>query len=100
MFGATGFSAAPFGASSVTGPVGVSGVAATGGVGSVSINGDADAVVTGLQATASNGVLVFNESVAVTGLAATSGLGSVTVSLPSWGITVTGVVGFHADDLN
>ena len=90
MFGATGFSAAPFGASSVTGPVGVSGVAATGGVGSVSINGDADAVVTGLQATASNGVLVFNESVAVTGLAATSGLGSVIVSLPA-GITVTGV---------
>ena len=36
--------------------------AATGGVGSVSINGDADAVVTGLQATASNGVLIFNES--------------------------------------
>ena len=44
MFGATGFSAAPFGASSATGPVGVSGVAATGGVGSVSINGDADAL--------------------------------------------------------
>ena len=69
MFGATGFSAAPFGASSATGPVGVSGVAATGGVGSVSVNGDADAPVTGLQATASNGVLVFNESIAVTGLA-------------------------------
>ena len=89
MFGATGFSAAPFGASSATGPVGVSGVAATGGVGSVSVNGDADAVVTGLQATASNGVLVFNESIAVTGLAATGGVGSDSV-LPT-GFTVTGV---------
>ena len=90
MFGLTGFSATPFSTPSAFGPVGVTGVAATGGVGSVSINGDADAVVTGLQATASNGVLIFNESIAVTGLAATSGLGSVTVSLPA-GITVTGV---------
>ena len=47
----------------MTGPVGVTvAVAATGGVGSVSINGDADAVVTGLQATASMGqVLIFND---------------------------------------
>ena len=79
MFGATGFSAAPFGASSATGPVGVSGVAATGGVGSVSINGDADAIVTGLQATASNGVLIFNESVSVTGLNGTGSVGSAAV---------------------
>ena len=90
MFGLTGFSATPFSTPSAFGPVGVTGVAATGGVGSVSINGDADAVVTGLQATASGGVLVFNESISVTGLAATSGFGSVTVSLPA-GITVTGV---------
>ena len=90
MFGLTGFSATPFSTPSAFGPVGVTGVAATGGVGSVSINGDADAVVTGLQATASGGVLVFNESISATGLAATSGFGSVTVSLPA-GITVTGV---------
>ncbi len=90
MFGLTGFSATPFSTPSAFGPVGVTGVAATGGVGSVSINGDADAVVTGLQATASGGVLVFNESISVTGLAATSGFGSTTVSLPT-GFTVTGV---------
>jgi len=90
MFGLTGFSATPFSTPSAFGPVSVTGVAATGGVGSVSINGDADAVVTGLQATASGGVLVFNESISVTGLAATSGFGSTTVSLPA-GITVTGV---------
>ena len=90
MFGLTGFSATPFSTPSAFGPVGVTGVAATGGVGSVSINGDADAVVTGLQATASGGVLVFNESVSVTGLAATSGFGSTTVSLPT-GVSVTGV---------
>tara|TARA_R100001015_G_C4632600_1_gene196369 strand:+ start:424 stop:1203 length:780 start_codon:yes stop_codon:yes gene_type:complete len=90
MFGLTGFSATPFSTPSAFGPVGVTGVAATGGVGSVSINGDADAVVTGLQATASGGVLVFNESVSVTGIAATSGFGSTTVSLPT-GVSVTGV---------
>ena len=90
MFGLTGFSATPFSTPSAFGPVGVTGVAATGGVGSVSINGDADAVVTGLQATASGGVLVFNESISVTGLAATSGFGSTTVSLPT-GVSVTGV---------
>jgi autotransporter family porin len=90
MFGLTGFSATPFSTPSAFGPVGVTGVAATGGVGSVSINGTADAVVTGLQATASGGVLVFNESISVTGLAATSGFGSTTVSLPT-GFTVTGV---------
>ena len=90
MFGLTGFSATPFSTPSAFGPVGVTGVAATGGVGSVSINGDADAAVTGLQATASGGVLVFNESVSVTGLAATSGFGSTTVSLPT-GVSVTGV---------
>ena len=90
MFGLTGFSATPFSTPSAFGPVGVTGVAATGGVGSVSINGDADAAVTGLQATASGGVLVFNESISVTGLAATSGFGSTTVSLPT-GVSVTGV---------
>ena len=90
MFSLTGFSATPFSTPSAFGPVGVTGVAATGGVGSVSINGDADAVVTGLQATASGGVLVFNESISVTGLAATSGFGSTTVSLPT-GVSVTGV---------
>ena len=90
MFGLTGFSATPFSTPSAFGPVGVTGVAATGGVGSVSINGDADAVVTGLEATASNGLLVFNESISVTGLEATGGVGSVTVSLPT-GVTVTGV---------
>ena len=90
MFGLTGFSATPFSTPSAFGPVGVTGVAATGGVGSVSINGTADAVVTGLQATASGGVLVFNESISVTGLAATSGFGSTTVSLPT-GVSVTGV---------
>ena len=90
MFGLTGFSATPFSTPSAFSPVGVTGVAATGGVGSVSINGDADAVVTGLQATASGGVLVFNESISVTGLAATSGFGSTTVSLPT-GVSVTGV---------
>ena len=90
MFGLTGFSATPFSTPSAFGPVGVTGVAATGGVGSVSINGDADAVVTGLQATASGGVLVFNESISVTGVAATSGFGTTSVSLPT-GVSVTGV---------
>jgi hypothetical protein len=89
MFGSNSFSAAAFSQTS-TGPVGLKGVAATGSVGSVSINGDADAVVTGLEATASNGVLVFNESISVTGLEATGGVGSVTVSLPT-GASVTGV---------
>ena len=90
MFGLTGFSATPFSTPSAFGPAGVTGVAATGGVGSVSINGTADAVVTGLQATASGGVLVFNESVSVTGIAATSGFGTTSVSLPI-GASVTGV---------
>ena len=90
MFGLTGFSATPFSTPSAFGPVGVTGVTATGGVGSVSINGDGDAVVTGLQATASGGVLVFNESVSVTGIAATSGFGTTSVSLPT-GVSVTGV---------
>ena len=43
-----------------------------------------------LEATASNGVLVFNESIAATGLEATGSVGSVTVSLPI-GATLTGV---------
>jgi len=90
MFGLTGFSATPFSTPSAFGPVGVTGVAASGGVGSVSINGTADAAVTGLQATASGGVLVFNESVSVTGIAATSGFGTTSVSLPT-GVSVTGV---------
>ena len=47
MFGSNSFSAAAF-SQSPTGPVGLKGVAATGSVGSVSINGDSDAVVTGL----------------------------------------------------
>ena len=66
MFGATGFSAAPFGAGPATGPIGVSGLAATGGVGSASINGDADAVVTGLQATSGLGQVLF--SIGVNGI--------------------------------
>ena len=57
MFGATGFSAVRLEQALLQGRF-LSGVAATGGVGSVSINGDADAAVTGLQATASNGVLI------------------------------------------
>ena len=90
MFGLSGFSATPFSTPSAFGPVGVKGVAATGGVGSVSINGTADAIVTGVSATASTGGVVFNLSQAVTGIAATSGIGSVTVSLPT-GASVTGV---------
>jgi len=46
--------------------------------------------VTGLQATASTGGAVFNESVSVTGLAATASVGSATVSLPT-AVSVTGV---------
>jgi hypothetical protein len=89
MFGSRSFSAASF-SQSPTGPIGLKGLAATGGVGSVSVNGDADAVVAGLEATASNGVLVFNESVAATGLEATGSVGSVSISLPI-GATLTGV---------
>ena len=65
-------------------------VAATGGVGSVSINGDADAVVTGLQATASMGQVLFSIGVNVTGVAATGGVGTAIPSLPE-NVSVTGV---------
>ena len=94
MFGIAGFSAGPLGSpepsSSPSVTVAVTGVAATGGVGSVSPNGDADAVVTGLQATASSGVLVFDQSVSVTGIAATSGFGTTNASIPIE-VSVTGV---------
>jgi len=90
MFGATSFSAAPFGAGPATGPIGVSGLAATGGVGGASINGDADAVVTGLQATASVGQVLFSIGVNVTGVAATGGVGTAIPSLPE-NVSVTGV---------
>ena len=94
MFGIAGFSAGPLGSpepsSSPSVTVAVTGVAATGGVGSVSLNGDADAVVTGLQATASGGVLVFDQSVSVTGIAATSGFGTTNASIPIE-VSVTGV---------
>lgn len=90
MFGATSFSAASFGAGPATGPIGVSGLAATGGVGSASINGDADAVVTGLQATASMGQVLFSIGVNVTGVGATGGVGTAIPSLPE-NVSVTGV---------
>ena len=90
MFGATSFSAASFGAGPATGPIGVSGLAATGGVGSASINGDADAVVTGLQATSGFGQVLFSIGVNVTGVGATGGVGTAIPSLPE-NVSVTGV---------
>ena len=84
------FSAFPFGSDTDAGPVGVTGLSATGGVGSVSINGDADAVVTGLQATASAGQVLFSIGVNVTGVAATGGVGTAIPSLPE-NVSVTGV---------
>ena len=84
------FSAFPFGSDTDAGPVGVTGLSATGGVGSVSINGDADAVVTGLQATSSLGQVLFSIGVNVTGVGATGGVGTAIPSLPE-NVSVTGV---------
>lgn len=84
------FSAFPFGSDTDAGPVGVAGLSATSGVGSVSVNGAADAVVTGLQATASVGQVLFSIGVNVTGIAATGGVGTVAPSLPT-NVSVTGV---------
>ena len=84
------FSAFPFGSDTDAGPVGVTGLSATGGVGSVSINGDADAVVTGLQATASMGQVLFSIGINVTGVGATGGVGTAIPSLPE-NVSVTGV---------
>jgi len=84
------FSAFPFGSDTDVGPVGVSGLSATGGVGSVSINGAADAVVTGLQATASVGQVLFSIGVNVTGVGATGAVGTAIPSLPE-NVSVTGV---------
>ena len=90
MFGLTGFSATPFSTPSAFGPVGVTGLSATSGLGSASINGTADAVVTGLQATSSVGQVVFSIGINVTGIAATGGVGTAVPSLPE-NVAVTGV---------
>lgn len=90
MFGFTGFSATPFGAPSAFGPVGVTGLSATGGTNSVSVNGTADVIVTGLQATASVGQALFSIGVNVTGVEATANVGTVVPSLPT-NVSVTGV---------
>jgi len=84
------FSAFPFGSDTDAGPVGVTGLSATGGVGSVSVNGAADAVVTGLQATATVGQVLFSIGVGVTGVGATGAVGTAIPSLPE-NVSVTGV---------
>ena len=89
MFGSRSFSAASF-SQSPTGPIGLKGLAATGGVGSVSVNGEADAVVTGLEATGQSNGVVFNETINLTGLEATASVGSASVSLPT-SVAVTGL---------
>lgn len=89
MFGITGFSAAPFSDSGGPGTF-IVGVSATGAVGSVSINGEADAIVTGLQAVVATSGVVFNESFDVGGVSATASVGSVGVSVPV-SVSVTGL---------
>ncbi len=92
MLGSRSFSASAL-SESPSGPIAVQGVAATGGVGSVSVNGEADVILTGLQATVSTSGVVFNESISVTGLAATSDVGSATSSgnaqVPVTGLAAT-----------
>jgi len=89
MFGITGFSAAPFSDSGGPGTF-IVGVSATGAVGSVSINGEADAIVTGLQAVAETSGVVFNESFDVGGVFATASVGSAEASVPV-SVSVTGL---------
>ena len=78
MFGATGFLRLLMKTQLCYRAVGVSGAGSAKAVLTGYLyNGDADAVITGLQATASSGVLVFNESVAVTGLCRLQAVGAV-----------------------
>lgn len=89
MFGITGFSAAPFSDSGGPGTF-IVGVSATGAVGSVSINGEVEAIVTGLQAVAQTSGVVFNESFDVGGVSATASVGSAEASVPV-SVSVTGL---------
>lgn len=89
MFGITAFSAAPFSDSGGPGTF-IVGVSATGAVGSVSVNGEADAILTGVQAVAETSGVVFNESFDVGGVSATASVGSAGVSVPV-SVSVTGL---------
>ena len=118
MFGSYSFSATPFGQSPLGPTVAVTGVSAKGSVpiaieehgGAfaensfaeapfaseksepffITVNTVANVSVTGLEATAQNNGVVFNETINLTGLEATASVGSATVSLPT-SISVTGL---------